>query len=336
VVRLKRDVLRRSAIGAILTNRSTAIAGPGSSQAYGVDAGFAFFTNLQMGGYWARTVTKDITGDEDSYQAGVDYAGDRYGFGLEHLKVGDAFNPEVGFLRRANFEKSSLSARFSPRPASIEWIRKLTWQGDVDYYEDGAGLMETRVQNGFFNVELESSDAFTVQGSRNFERLVDPFPVGGGVEVAPGRYSFSNVRASYMFGPQRPVSGTVSVQVGNFYDGTIKSIGVSQGRVVVTNRLGLEPSISFNRLELVAGDVDQTVTRLRGDYAFTPRMFASALVQYNSSDRIFSSNLRFRWEYRPGSELFVVWTDEHDTRSGQNVGLRTRALAIKVTRLLRY
>jgi hypothetical protein len=126
------------------------------------------------------------------------------------------------------------------------------------------------------------------------------------------------------------------VQVGNFYDGTIKSIGVSLGRVVVTNRLGLEPSISFNRLELVAGDVDQTVTRLRGDYAFTPRMFASALVQYNSSDRIFSSNLRFRWEYRPGSELFVVWTDEHDTRSGQNVGLRTRALAIKVTRLLRY
>ena len=35
-------------------------------------------------------------------------------------------------------------------------------------------------------------------------------------------------------------------------------------------------------------------------------MFLSALLQYGSADRTFSSNLRFRWEYRPGSELFVV------------------------------
>ena len=42
-------------------------------------------------------------------------------------------------------------------------------------------------------------------------------------------------------------------------------------------------------------------------------MFASALLQYSSADHTFSSNVRFRWEYRPGSEFFVVWTDEQDT-----------------------
>ena len=64
-------------------------------------------------------------------------------------------------------------------------------------------------------------------------------------------------------------------------------------------------------------------------------MFASALLQYNSSDRTFSSNLRFRWEYRPGSEFFVVWTDEHDTRPN-GLGLRNRAFVVKLTRLLRF
>jgi hypothetical protein len=64
-------------------------------------------------------------------------------------------------------------------------------------------------------------------------------------------------------------------------------------------------------------------------------MFASALVQYNSNDRVFSSNVRFRWEYHPGSELFVVWTDEHDTAPG-GTGLRNRALVIKVTRLFQF
>lgn len=35
-------------------------------------------------------------------------------------------------------------------------------------------------------------------------------------------------------------------------------------------------------------------------------MFASGLLQYSSTDHTFSGNLRFRWEYRPGSEFFAV------------------------------
>ena len=44
-------------------------------------------------------------------------------------------------------------------------------------------------------------------------------------------------------------------------------------------------------------------------------MFASALVQYNSTDQTFSTNVRYRWEYKLGSEFFVVYTDERDTTS---------------------
>jgi hypothetical protein len=66
-------------------------------------------------------------------------------------------------------------------------------------------------------------------------------------------------------------------------------------------------------------------------------MFASALLQYSSSDRTFSSNLRFRWEYRPGSEFFLVWTDEHDTfQARPETRLRNRAFVAKITRLLRF
>ena len=38
----------------------------------------------------------------------------------------------------------------------------------------------------------------------------------------------------------------------------------------------------------------------------TPLMFTSALVQYNSVAHSVSANVRLRWEYQPGSELFVV------------------------------
>jgi hypothetical protein len=334
VVRLKRDILRRSAIGGIFTNRSNAAVGEGSNQAFGVDLGLAFFTNLTVDGYYARTQSDSLRGDDESYQANVDYSGDRYGASFEHLKVGADFSPDVGFARRLDFRKTAGSLRFSPRPTFLPSVRKLTWQADVDYFEDGSGQLESRNQSGRFNVELESSDLFTVNVVRAFERLDNPFRVGTGVTIPPGRYGFTNTRISYQFGPQRRVSGTASFQTGNFYDGTIRSYGVSGARVVVSDHLSLEPGVTVNRIDLPVGELDQTLLRSRADYGFTARMFASALLQYNSSDRTFSSNLRFRWEYRPGSELFIVWTDERDTRS-DGIGLRNRALAIKVTRLFR-
>ncbi len=48
----------------------------------------------------------------------------------------------------------------------------------------------------------------------------------------------------------------------------------------------------------------------------TPLMFTSAPVQYNSSIDAVSANLRFRWEYQPGSEPFVVFNEECDTHTG--------------------
>ena len=59
-------------------------------------------------------------------------------------------------------------------------------------------------------------------------------------------------------------------------------------------------------------------------------------MQYTSADRVFSSNFRFRWEYQPGSELFVVYTDERDTLKPGYPDLKNRAFVVKVNRLFRF
>jgi hypothetical protein len=89
-------------------------------------------------------------------------------------------------------------------------------------------------------------------------------------------------------------------------------------------------------VDLPAGRFTSTVVRTRTDYGFSPRMFASALVQYSSTDRIFGSNFRYRWEYRPGSELFVVYTDERDTLQPGYPALKNRAFVVKINRLIRF
>ncbi|MCY4027466.1 MAG: DUF5916 domain-containing protein, partial [Acidobacteria bacterium] len=116
VVRVKRDILRRSSLGAIFTNRSVSLTGDGSSQAYGADATFSFYENVSLLGYLARTQVPDPgrRGEDLSYQGRFDYGGDRYGLQAEHLLVEKNFIPEVGFLRRDNFRRSYARARFSP------------------------------------------------------------------------------------------------------------------------------------------------------------------------------------------------------------------------------
>ena len=127
VVRLKRDVLRRSSIGALLTRRSVSTRGPGSNETYGLDGTFGFFDNLSINTYWAQTRTSGLESDDDSYRAQLNYGGDRYGVQVERLVVGTNFNPEIGFLRRDDFERSFGSFRFSPRLLSVAAIRKLSW-----------------------------------------------------------------------------------------------------------------------------------------------------------------------------------------------------------------
>tara|TARA_B100000749_G_C18259505_1_gene395755 strand:- start:532 stop:729 length:198 start_codon:yes stop_codon:yes gene_type:complete len=65
-------------------------------------------------------------------------------------------------------------------------------------------------------------------------------------------------------------------------------------------------------------------------------MFVSALLQYNSSHNSLATNLRFRWEYQPGSELFVVYNDQRDTLTPRFPELENRSFVIKITRLLRF
>ena len=68
----------------------------------------------------------------------------------------------------------------------------------------------------------------------------------------------------------------------------------------------------------------------------TPRMFVSALLQYNSSNNALAANVRLRWEYQPGSELFVVYNEQRDTLGRQFPDLANRAFIVKVNRLFRF
>jgi len=107
--------------------------------------------------------------------------------------------------------------------------------------------------------------------------------------------------------------------------------------VEFSSRLSAEPSVTFNHVETPHGTGDNNVIGSRLTYTLTPRMFVGALVQYQSATNTVTSNVRFRWEYQPGSEMFVVYSDGRDSHeTGFPPPILNRSLVVKVTKLFRF
>ena len=337
VLRVKRDIFGRSSVGALFTGRSNSTVAPGSAQTYGVDTVLRLHEFATVNAYLAKTTTPGHTDNDTSHRVRFQFSADRYGLEVERRAVGGNFIPDVGFLRRDDYTLSFVSARFSPRPVtSFTSVRQFTYSAAYELYEDGAGRMESRDINAQFQVAFHNTDMLSVRVNRVFEFLDRPFRIAPDVAMSPGEYPFTEAQVSYTVGNTRRFSGNISVSGGTFYSGNRKTIGVTSGRVVVSPQVSLEPGVSINVISLREGDFTSTVLSSRVTYTFTPLMFLSGLLQYNSTADTVGSNVRLRWEYQPGSELFLVYTDELNTRAGGYPDLRNRTLVLKINRLFRF
>ena len=335
VLRLRRDFLRASNIGVIATNRSHTQNGTGGNAVFGADATFSFFENVLFNTYWARTQTDGLHGDDTSYRAQFDYPADRYGVQLEHLVIGDNFNPEVGFVRRDDMVREWAQLRFSPRPRTRSAIRRYFYQASIEHIADGDGRMESRERLGEFALEFQNADRFSVVYTNLYEFLPAPFAISPGVRLPVGGYDFDNVRVAFNMGQQHRFGFNTSVDYGTFYNGHKATMSVSRGRMGLTSQLSVEPTYTFNSVDLVQGSFTTHLSGTRVTYTMSPMMFTSALMQYSSASNSVNANVRLRWEYRPGSELFIVYNEERNTLTPGIPNLSGRALIVKVNRLFR-
>jgi hypothetical protein len=319
----------------IFTNRSAMVDSIGTNQAIGFDGAFSFFKNINIDGYYAQTTTTGISNQNKSYRGAFDYSADRYGVQLEHLTVGDHFNPQIGFVRRTNFRQNSAYFRFSPRLPSSSLIRKIGLESSLDHIENLGGDLESQQAQITLRMNLENGDQWNIDYERNFEFLEKIFPITPSITIQEGSYYFTNLRASYNFGPQRKLSGQLMIQRGTFFDGHRDEIKF-HGRMELMSRLSLEPTAQIGWIDLPMGSFTAKLLSARTAYSVSPRMFISALTQYVSSADTLTNNVRFRWEYQPGSDIFLVYSDGRDTTPSGFPLLQNRSVAIKFTRLFRF
>jgi hypothetical protein len=337
VVRVRRDILRRSNIGVLAVNRSAYGSRHSANQTFGADGVFSFFQSLNINTFAVGTRTPGLRENANSYRVQLDYNADRYGLVLENMMIGKHFNPEAGYVRRTDVRRNMAQVRFSPRPRSSRFVRRYEYSASIDQFmRQSTGELDTRAIEATFGVEFQSSDVLRVQVLDNAEQLTEPYEVFGNIEIPVGRYDVRNLNARYELGTQRALSGEVIYEYGGFYGGTRHSVGISQGLIEPLPNLFVEPGISLNWVDIPQSRFVAKVMTGRFVYMFSPRTFVSALLQYNSDGGTMAVNARLRWEYRPGSDLFVVYSDGRSTLDRGFPKLQNRALTVKLTRFFRF
>ena len=199
-----------------------------------------------------------------------------------------------------------------------------------------APASSTRQREGEFYIDFQNSDRVQINYQDGYELLTTPFTIARGVTIPPGGYALRTLTGEVRFGQQRAASGALTVEGGPFYGGTRTALSISSARVKFNHHLAVDPSLSIDWVTLPYGSFTSKLASSRVTYTVSPLMFVSALLQYNSGNRSLGTNVRLRWEYQPGSELFVVYNDARNTDLRGFPELQNRAVIVKVNRLFRF
>ncbi len=339
VLRVKRDVLKRSNLGLILTRRDDASA-PAANLVYGGDLNLALKSTIRLTAIGARSDSGPGSSRDLFYQGRFEWSADRYGLEADHVRVEENFDPAVGFVPRSDIDRNQFRARFSPRPSRdfFKPVRRFSFNASFDNIATAStGVFESRQIEGSFETEFQSGDELNFQMTRNREVVSSEFEVAGGLIVPSGSYRFNEFEIRYQMGQQRSFAGSFGFLRSGFYGGTRTQYSYSQGRIEVSSRLSIEPQLRINRLDTPFGKATTRLVSGRINWTLSPRMLVSGLSQYNSTTHQVATNIRFRWEYQPGSDLFVVYGDGRDTLSDSRLpALTTRTFVVKFTRLFRF
>lgn len=333
VLRLKTNILSTSSVGVMLTRNTGSPLG-GANRTIGVDSHFIFLRYLSLQGFLAKSFSTGLDEKDWTGKGAIRWSSDRYLFGVERLQIDENFRPEMGFVRRAEpgwkgLEQTQIEVGYKPRPRRSAWIRQFNLSGALDSLANREGLLETREGQGSFSTELQSGDVFAVDFSRNFERLVRPFRIaGGGGTVPVGTYHFNEVGARYTAFVGRKIAGNLSFARGGYYDGTLSSVGVSPS-FRLNPSLSFAPSFEWNRIARVGTTFVTRELNTTIDYSLNQKWLTRTALVWNSQDHNVLVNFRANYIFRPGDDLFLVYSESR--AYGDVSGLINRAFIVKLT-----
>ncbi len=330
VLRVKRDIFKRSSIGAILVNRqgATATGGDRFNRVGGVDAELNLTDHYRLKGFWMGSATPGVRSGAGSSRLESIFENELYRFIALYEDVGANFNPEVGFIERNAIHQYFGQVAYKPRPKFIPHVQQMEFETQTEYYTDRAGKLATRQTELSWDTIFKNSSEFFFRPIEDVnDVLTEPFEIRPGIIIPRGAYHFNRPRVSFTSDRSKRIVFNVREKWGDFYSG--RRYETSGGITWRPNpHLLLDLSESYNNVRLREGNFTTSLFSGRLNYNFSRKLLTSALLQLNSAARLSVINVRVRYNYRPNSDFFIIYNQS----TGAGLERPSYSLQIKLTR----
>jgi hypothetical protein len=304
-----------------------------SNHVLSVDGNLSLGKSFNAIAFAARSWTPGLTGSSHAASIDAAFNKDRWGWGAVYADIGDDFNAEMGFLQRTGIRKYRGNVFLGRRPA-IPKIRQVFIVLDETYITTRANALESMtLAVGSGTIFTDGSMLFA-SALRNGEGLDEPFEIRDGVEILPGEYWSNQVAVQYLGNRGRRLSVSGSLFAGQFFGGTIVAPSLSvDARLHQRFVLGVQYSRNDVHVPVDGGEFATNLVAARATFAFSPRAYLQGLLQRDDDSREGRAKVVFRWTYRPGADLFIVY-DETRGVLGELPPVKQRRFLVKATAYL--
>ena len=312
VLRVRKRVFNQNSfVGGMFTSR---IDTKGNKNlAYGVDGLIRLFGDDYLTVRWAQTfdsLTENDGGNLKSGRLAIDLNRRRrqgIGYSIGTIFSGPYYNPGVGFVEFNDFKfgTASLSYTWLKQEGPFIW-HKMEMTGNT-YLRNRDHETISALAGPEWTFSRRNLDSGGFGFNWVHENLFEEFELSDEVSIPVGTYDFYRATGTYRIAGDNTLSAGLTLSTGTFYDGWLNSVTFSP-------RWYLSKHFQLN-LEYVYNDADFEdrneqfkfhITRLRIGTAVNRKISTNALLQYNSSIDLFSANIRFRYNFREGQDLWVV------------------------------
>lgn len=319
VVRVKESLWGGSYVGAMGIDKHSGNVADPFNQTGGIDTRMVFFKDWFLDAHMAGTRSPGNPSRASDVGATLQYRSNWLDGIVERRKIGPNFNPEVGFIERTDSNQVYGDLTFKIRP-EIRGIRELQFEGFIFHAPDTQGNVSTQEWQNTFRAEFHNGaytdddivDVFT-------QRITEPFHIYKNVFIPIGVYNFTRHQLTYGSGQDRRFTYNFFERFGGYYNGTLNEFRV-RANYRPSTKFSVSASTTWDRfrLPLPSGNFSVVLASLQGNYSFNRFLTFTSLIQMDTSDtQAISANLRLRYNYRPDSDLYVIY----------NVGTQFASLA---------
>jgi hypothetical protein len=262
------------------------------------------------------------------------------GYTLEYARVGQDFTPDLGFLPRRDFTTVNAVGNYFVFTDTHRILRRI-YPGALAFstFRNSDGVLESGQYAFWVQWDTKAGGGGWIEPKWFREDVTAAFRIGGTVDIPAGRYDFADLQLAWLMPTGRRLRANVDARAGSYFDGRRTQVIVSP-TWNASKHLEIGGTYQLTRLRFPVRNqaVDIHLASLRIGTALNVRLSGTSMVQYNSTTDRLDLNLRFRYNVREGTDLWLVYnegidaSDRPDFLGADRPRSQSRAFIVKYSR----